>query len=88
MPDAEESYVQAFDDKLSFRMLHQFLNEHKQYNKRIPHNTSLCEICENTVLSFKGIARVFHLISLPQPAFTCSKLTTETLEQGVEYVQS
>ena len=24
----------------------------------------------------------------PQPAFTCSKLTIETLEQGVKYVQS
>ena len=24
----------------------------------------------------------------PQPAFTWSKLTTETLEQGVKYVQS
>ena len=24
----------------------------------------------------------------PEPAITCSKLTTETLEQGVEYVQS
>ena len=23
-----------------------------------------------------------------QPAFTCSKLTTETLEQGAKYVQS
>ena len=23
-----------------------------------------------------------------QPAFTCSKLTTETLKQGVKYVQS
>ena len=23
-----------------------------------------------------------------QPAFTCSKLTKETLEQGVKYVQS
>ena len=23
-----------------------------------------------------------------QPAITCSKLTTETLEQGVKYVQS
>ena len=23
-----------------------------------------------------------------QPTFTCSKLTTETLEQGVKYVQS
>ena len=25
---------------------------------------------------------------LTQPAFTCSKLTIETLEQGVKYVQS
>ena len=25
---------------------------------------------------------------LPQPAFTCSKLTIETLEQGMKYVQS
>ena len=24
---------------------------------------------------------------LPQPAITCSKLTIETLEQGVKYVQ-
>ena len=27
-------------------------------------------------------------ISITQPAFTCSKLTIETLEQGVKYVQS
>ena len=27
-------------------------------------------------------------IDLTQPAFTCSKLTIETLEQGVKYVQS
>ena len=26
--------------------------------------------------------------SLPQETFTCSKLTIETLEQGVKYVQS
>ena len=24
----------------------------------------------------------------PQTTFTCSKLTTETLEQGVKYIQS
>ena len=29
-----------------------------------------------------------NLIESTQPAFTCSKLTTETLEQGVKYVQS
>ena len=27
-------------------------------------------------------------IIMSQPAFTCSKLTTEALEQGVKYVQS
>ena len=26
--------------------------------------------------------------SVTQPAFTCSKLTIETIEQGVKYVQS
>ena len=29
-----------------------------------------------------------NLIESTQPAFSCSKLTTETLEQGVKYVQS
>ena len=28
------------------------------------------------------------LIIISQPAITCSKLTIETLEQGVKYVQS
>ena len=28
------------------------------------------------------------IINQTQPAFTCSKLTIETLEQGVKYVQS
>ena len=27
-------------------------------------------------------------LMINQPAFTCSKLTIETLEQGVKYVQS
>ena len=30
----------------------------------------------------------FKVRSPTQPAFTCSKLTIETLEQGVKYVQS
>ena len=29
-----------------------------------------------------------NMTSSAQPAFTCSKLTIETLEQGVKYVQS
>ena len=35
---------------------------------------------------FSHIATVF--LSVSQPAFTCSKSTVETLEQGVKYVQS
>ena len=33
-----------------------------------------------------GKSSVFH--ALTQPAFACSKLTINTLEQGVKYVQS
>ena len=29
-----------------------------------------------------------NLLPQPQPAFSCSMLTMETLEQGVKYVQS
>ena len=29
-----------------------------------------------------------QILVITQPAFTCSKLTIETLEQGVKYVQS
>ena len=67
MSDAEESYVQAFDYRLSFRMLHRFLNEEKQYiyNKRIPRNTCLCEFVKTQFFCPKGLHVYFHLISLP-----------------------
>ena len=31
------------------------------------------------------VTQITQLKLLPQPAMTCSKLTIETLEQGVEY---
>ena len=37
---------------------------------------------------FEGYSTLPVQILLPQPAFTCSKLTKETLEQDVKYVQS
>ena len=39
---------------------------------------------------FQSIAkrRRHNELIISQPAFTCSKLTIETLEQGVKYVQS
>ena len=36
----------------------------------------------------KDINEGLFLLSSSQPAFTCSNLTKETLEQGVKYVQS
>ena len=33
-------------------------------------------------------SKIILSIAVTQPAFTCSKLTTETLEPGVKYVQS
>ena len=41
---------------------------------------------KNTIKSLKQII-VYKPIPT-QPAFTCSKLTIETIEQGVKYVQS
>ena len=36
----------------------------------------------------KKKGQFFQWIVCTQPAITCSKLTIETLEQGVKYVQS
>ena len=41
--------------------------------------------------TFRHVSMVIFLkniLAVSQPAFTCSKLTIETLEQGVKYVQS
>ena len=50
------SYVNSYGEELPFSVLYRFLKEHKQYifNKNVPHNAFLCEICENTVLLSKG----------------------------------
>ena len=40
--------------------------------------------CRSNLLDFTA----FQWSVTPQPAITCSKLTIETLEQGVKYVQS
>ena len=36
----------------------------------------------------KTLQKGLEMQNITQPAFTCSKLTIETLEQGVKYVQS
>ena len=47
-------------------------------------------IFQNTgTFGFKGVAlKSLSMQIFSQPAFTCSKLTIETLEQGVKYIQS
>ena len=39
-------------------------------------------------LSFEQLPSQSSYIKISQPTYTCSKLTIETLEQGVKYVQS
>ena len=47
----------------------------------------VCKIHDYLINMTKGIdGSVMQVFT--QPAFTCSKLTIETLEQGVKYVQS
>ena len=41
------------------------------------------------IINFEQVLLVLTLVSnVSQPAFTCSKLTVEALEQGMIYVQS
>ena len=46
-------------------------------------NLGMITILENVEVTLLGLER-----DNTQPVFTCSKLTTEILEQGVKYVQS
>ena len=45
----------------------------------------LCVIITWNYLNIRG--EIWRPFLRPQPAITCSKLTIETLEQGVKYVQ-
>ena len=46
---AEDSFMNEFGRKLSFRQLYELAKANKQnsYNKNIPHATCLCEIYKN-----------------------------------------
>ena len=48
-------------------------------------NTKKAKLCD---YSRTYASHGSHFCQTTQPAFTCSKLTIETLEQGVKYVQS
>ena len=42
----------------------------------------------NKIFILTSVPKQFITFTDSQPAFTCSKVTIETLEQGVKYVQS
>ena len=46
------------------------------------------DVLKNKVRNINDLLLQGNYIKQPQPAITCSKLTIETLEQGVKYVQS
>ena len=50
-------FVTAFDRKLSFHQLYEFIKSNKEYifNKNIPHAACLCEISENAVCFMKAL---------------------------------
>ena len=48
-------------------------------------------LSRSNIVSIFSAKKILYLrvnLRLTQPAFTCSKLTVETLKQGVKYVQS
>ena len=53
----EDSFMNEFGRKLSFRQLYKLIKANKQhiYDKNIPHATRLCEICENAVFLMQGL---------------------------------
>ena len=66
MSHAEESYVQAFDDKLSIRMLHFSMNISNTYTTNLYHTTHTCvKFVKTQFFCPKEFHVYFHLISLP-----------------------
>ena len=63
----ESTFVSTFDTELSFSLFYRFLKMHKQYiyNSKIPHNSSLCEICENASLLGKGLDNRSKRVQIP-----------------------
>ena len=74
----------GYDNKFFDKCLRTFLN--KIYSKKVPQYTVL----KKDLYIFLPYLGKLSLSarSTSQPAFTCSKSTIETLEQGVKYVQS
>ena len=65
---------------------HKLQNDGKE-SKSIQLILSLPKKCFNCQ-KFIRLLKCSRIVAVAQPKFTCSKLTIETLEQGVKYVQS
>ena len=55
---------------------------------KIEHNTGLLHKIKFYCVYGEILFLLSHFLVVAQQIFTCSKLTIETLEQGVKYVQS
>ena len=52
-------------------------------------NNNFIAATKNLGITVSNLIHILEVLEyVTQPAFTCSKLTTETLEEGVKYVQS
>ena len=58
----ESTFVSTFDTELSFSLFYRFL---KMQNSKIPHNSSLCQICENASLLGKGLDNRSKRVQIP-----------------------
>ena len=73
-------WFKATNNILSVNFKQQFFYQLKLTSKK--------HFLASKTLKFAFPVNIKLVYKITQPAFTCPKLTAETLEQGVEYVQS
>ena len=78
---AEDSFMNEFGRKLSFRQFYELIKANKQYiySKNIPYSTCLCKICENAVFFMQGLNKILpkelNLPSNPHDILKNSRVT-------------
>ena len=67
-----ECYTQMFGQNLTFTLFYRFVKMHQEciFNKKIPHYTCLCEVCENVVLMSKGMGHACKTKTIPTDPHT------------------
>ena len=75
--------------EINFPPRKNYWNVFEKNNKTIAHNILYVPYNTEEIRdAYKSKHNLKYKNQVTQPAFTCSKLTIETLEQGVKYVQS